>query len=160
MIGLPGNRQLGIGLGIGVIDLQVVGSRDALRGKPDAQAFFDLHAHGLGPGDLAAGLGADEAPENGRLDQHVAQPVAGGLVLLVLVVGEADARDLADADAAIFHLGTDVEALHRLVEIGLDDRLRLEPAAGPDDEQQQHQRHGGADDEQPQLDVVGLGAHR
>src|SRR5207249_1433944 len=45
VVRLPRNRQLGIDLGIDVIDLQVVGSRDALRRKPDAQSLFDLHVH-------------------------------------------------------------------------------------------------------------------
>ena len=104
MVGLPGNRQLGIGLGIDVIDFQVVRSRDALRRQPDAQALFDLHMHLFGPRDLPASPAADEPAQNRRFDQDVAQPLAHRLVLLVLVVSEADASDLADADAAVFHL--------------------------------------------------------
>ena len=80
--------------------------------------------------------------------------------MLVARVGERDLRHVADHDAAVLDLRADVEALHRLVEIGLDRDARLEPAARADHEQQQHADDDRADHEQPELEVVGFASSR
>src|SRR5437899_5161541 len=82
------------------------------------------------------------------------------MVELVLVVREPDPRHLADRTAAVLELGADVESLDRLVEVRLDRELRLEPAAGSDDDQHDRAGDDGADHEQPELEIVGFETHR
>jgi len=55
------------------------------------------------------------------------------LILLVGVVGESDAPHFADHYAAVSDLRADLEALDRLVQIGLHRDLRLEQLAGAED---------------------------
>ena len=139
VVGHPVDRQRRVGARVDVVDLEVVGSRDPLRREPRPQTALDLDLGVLGTGDLAGGPAAEQPRLQLRLHHHVALALGQRPVLLIDDVGEADPGDLADHDAAIFDLGADVEALHRLVEVGLEGDPRLEPAPAADD-QQQHDR--------------------
>ena len=144
-----------------VVDLEVARARDPLRRETHPQAPLDLEVGALLLGQVArSGAAAQELGLDLRLDQDVARPLLHRLVLLILGVGEADALHLADDHTAVLELRPDVESLHRLVEVGLDRELRLEPAPGTDHDQHDDARDDGAHHEESELEVVGLEAHR
>src|SRR6478735_8157285 len=120
-----------------------------------AQAALDFDLRRFRTRDVVRRASADEL----RLHHHVALALRHRLILLVLDVREADARHLTDDHAAIFHLGADVESLHRLVEIRFHHGTRLQPAPGADDQQNGDTRGNRANDKQPKLEIVRFLAH-
>ena len=122
-------------------------------------AARDFDLCGFRTCDVVRRPSADEPRLELRLHHHITLALRHRLVLLVLDVREADPRHLADDDTPVFHLRSDVESLHRLVEVRLHHRARLQPAPGADDQQHGHAGGDGADDEQSQLEVVRFLAH-
>ncbi len=159
LLGTQLSRQRRILRRIDVVDLEVACAGDALRRELDSQSLLHLRRRRLRARQVARRATADEPRLDLRLHQHVALAIRHRNVLLVLDVGESDPRDLPDFDAAVFHLRADVEALHRLVEVGFDRDALLQEAPRADDRQDDHARGDRADHEQAELEVVRSLAH-
>jgi hypothetical protein len=150
----PRDRQRRRGR-VDVVELEVARAGDALRRQPDAQAAIDFHLRVRRVGQVAGGRApADQPRLDLRLDQNVARALEVRQVLLVDDVGERDLRHLADHHALELDLAAEVEALHRLVEVGLDRDLALEPSPRSDHQEHDDAADQRADHEQAKLEAT------
>src|SRR5207249_8535505 len=141
---------------IDIVDLEIAGSRDALRREANAQSFFHFDLRVFGIGEISRRrAAAEQLGLDLSLDQNVSRALRHRPVELVPVVRESNPRHVTDRNTAVLELRADIEALNRLVEVSLHRKLGLEPSSRADDDQNDHAGNDGPDDKQSELEVVG-----